>query len=87
MTVDGAFDRVRAIVVRLAGPERTPASIGPETPLGERGFHLDSVELLEVMLACETEWGMTFDSDPAASVRALQTLGTLTSAVRARLGQ
>jgi acyl carrier protein len=85
MTGDPTFDRVRALVGRLAGPERTPASIGPETPLSDGGFHLDSVELLEVMLACEGELGMTFDSDPTATVHALQTLGTLTSAVRARL--
>jgi len=85
MTGDPTFDRVRALVTRVAGPERTPGWIGSETPLGQGGFHLDSVELLEVMLACEGELGMTFDGDPTASVQALQTLGTLTSAVRARL--
>jgi acyl carrier protein len=84
MTVDVTFDRVRAIVLRLAGPERTPAAIGPETPLGDGGFHLDSVELLEVLLACESEIGMTFDGDPTANVLALQNLETLASAVRAR---
>jgi acyl carrier protein len=83
-TGDPTFDRVRALVVRLAGPDRTPARIAPDTPLGAGGFHLDSVELLEVMLACEEEMRMAFDSDPTANVRALENLGTLASAVRAR---
>jgi len=87
MTVDPIFDRVRALVVRLAGPDRTPTSITPETPLGEGGFHLDSVELLDVMLACEDEMRIAFDGDPAANVRALESLKTLTSAVRERTRQ
>jgi acyl carrier protein len=86
MTNDSTFDRVRALVVRLAGPDRTPRAIGPDTPLGQGGFHLDSVELLEVMLACESELGMLFDGDLTANVEALQTLSTLTLAVRVRLG-
>jgi acyl carrier protein len=84
LTGDPIFDRVHALVMGLAGPDRTPGWIGPETLLGQGGFHLDSVEFLEVMLACESEFGMTFDGDPTASLQALQTLGTLTSAVRAR---
>jgi acyl carrier protein len=84
MTFDPTFDRVLRLVARQAGPDRTPAVIGPETPLGEGGFHLDSVELLEVMLACESEMQIAFDGDPTANVRALHSLGTLTSAIRAR---
>ncbi len=84
MTDDEAFDRVLALVLRLAGPDRIPAPIGADTPLGEGGFHLDSVELLEVMLACEAELDIVFDADPAANARALTSLGTLAAAVRAR---
>jgi acyl carrier protein len=84
MTADPILDRVRAVVVRLAGPDRIPARIGPDTPLAAGGFHLDSVELLDVMLACETELGVEFDGDPAENAHALTSLGTLAAAIRAR---
>ncbi len=83
MTVDPSFDRIRAIVVRVAGPDRRPATIGPETLLGEGGFWLDSVELLEVLLACEEEMGVTLEGDRGVGPQDLTSLGTLASVVRA----
>jgi acyl carrier protein len=80
-----AFDRVRGIVVRIAGPERVPANLEPDTPLGEGGLWLDSVELLEVILACER----AFDAGPDAAAAdlppdALRTLGTLAAWIWSR---
>lgn len=61
MTLDRVLDRVVAIVARIAGPQRIPPDATPDTPLGEAGYWLDSVDLLEVTIACEHEFGVTFD--------------------------
>jgi acyl carrier protein len=46
----------------VAGPSRTPPDSGPQTPLSGAGLRLDSVELLEVVVACECEFGIMFDA-------------------------
>jgi acyl carrier protein len=56
--------RLVAILTRVAGPDRTPDRVGPETPINEGGFWLDSADLLEVVLACEVAFSV--DLDPSA---------------------
>jgi acyl carrier protein len=77
--------RVTRIVARIAGPLRTPPDAGPQTALGDHGFWLDSVALLEVILACEEEFGLAFD--PAEDFRAdhLRTVQTLADVVCAKV--
>ncbi|HEY6509319.1 MAG TPA: acyl carrier protein [Vicinamibacterales bacterium] len=82
-SADPLLDRTRAIIERIAGPHRTPAQSGPDTPLAD-GFWLDSVELLEVVVACETEFGIVFDEASDLEHGALDTLGTLTDLVRSK---
>lgn len=74
-------DAIRALVARVAGPSRTPPESGPDTPLSEGGFWLDSVELLEVVVACEGEFGITFDATKDFGAGAFETLGTLATLV------
>ncbi len=62
-----------------------PAAAGPETPLGEGGFWLDSVEMLEVVVACEEEFAMTFDAGVPIAASALTSLAHLASAIRMRV--
>jgi acyl carrier protein len=81
---DPLLDAVRSLVTRVAGPSRTPAESGPGTPLSGGGFWLDSVELLEVVIACEGELGVTFDAMQDLSGEAVATLGGLTELVRAK---
>jgi acyl carrier protein len=50
----------------VAGPLRQPDGAGPDTPLGESGYWLDSVDLLEIVLACEREFDIVFDPDLVA---------------------
>ena len=38
MTGGALPERVRQVVARVAGPERTPSDAGPDTPLGAGGF-------------------------------------------------
>jgi acyl carrier protein len=77
--------RITAIIEQVTGPGRTPAACGPATPLGD-GSWLDSVELLEVVVACETEFGIVFDESGDLSGGALNTLGTLSAAIAAKRG-
>jgi acyl carrier protein len=82
MTADGILERVQAIVTGIAGADRTPPDVGPDTPLGEDGFWLDSVDMLEVLLACEQEFGTSFKSGLASET--LTTVRSLAEAIRTR---
>jgi acyl carrier protein len=81
---DPVLDAMRSIVARVAGPSRTLAENGPETQLSDGGFWLDSVELLEVVVACETEFGIVFDATRDLTRETLATLGTLAELVRSK---
>lgn len=78
--------RVYTIVVGIAGPARTPTDAGPDTPLHEDGFWLDSVETLEVVMACEEEFGVVFDWERELSADAVRTSGRLAEVVASKLG-
>ena len=80
---DPLLARTRAIIERVTGPGRTPAGTGPDTPLAD-GFWLDSVEMLEVIVACETEFGVVFDESGDLDSGAFRTLGTLTALIRSK---
>ncbi len=78
------LERVQAIVARVAGPARSPAAPGPDTPLQEGGFWLDSASVLEVILACEAEFDVAFDPEMDFDEHALRTVGTLFSLIEAK---
>jgi acyl carrier protein len=84
VTEGPVVDRVKAIVTRVAGPDRTPSAVTSTTPLGEGGLWLDSVELLEVILACEAEFDLTFDADLRLAEEALTTVGSLAARIASR---
>ena len=83
---DTVLDRVRDILVRIAGPDRAPANLAPDTPLGEAGLWLDSVELLEVILACDQAFGVGSGADEDPPPTALGTVGALAAWIRSRTG-
>ena len=85
MIDDGTLvDQVRAIVTGVVGEGRAPAEVDRDTPLAEGGFWLDSVEMLEVILACEGKFGITFKPADDLIGDGLQSLGTLADAIRRR---
>lgn len=84
MTAEPTVERVRSIVSRVAGPDRTPPGAGLNTPLGEGGFWLDSVGMLEAVLACEAEFDVIFDPETDLTEAALGTVGTLRELIRAK---
>jgi acyl carrier protein len=81
VTGDRILDRVQAVVARIAGPSRTPRDAGPDTPLGEGGYWLDSVDLLEVIVACEKEFGL-FDDERDLTTEGLGTARNLAEVIR-----
>jgi acyl carrier protein len=81
---DRLGDEIRALVEHVAGASRTPPQAGPETRLTE-GYWLDSVELLELMIACEAKFDVVFDERRDFENGALETLGSLTDLVRSKL--
>ena len=80
---DPLFAEVRAIVEKIAAP-RIPSQVGWDTRLTE-DFWLDSVEMLEVVIACETKLGVAFDERSDFDGDALATLGSLTELIRSKL--
>jgi acyl carrier protein len=82
-TDDPLLDSVRRLVERIAGPTRVPLHSGPDTRLGEE-YWLDSVELLEVLIACEHEFNIAFDGPRDLEAGSFDTLGTLARLVRSK---
>jgi acyl carrier protein len=82
---DPLLDATRAIVDRVAGPSRAPAGAGAgaDTRLAE-GYWLDSIELLEVLIACEAEFGVVFDERRDLDDGTFETLGSLTRMIRTK---
>jgi acyl carrier protein len=84
MTADAVVPRLITVLSRVAGPGRSPADAGRETPLVNGGYWLDSVALLEVIVACEGEFGIAFDPEADLRHGALATLGSLAGLIEAK---
>ena len=82
---EAVLARVGGIVAGIAGPGRTPCGPSPDTPLGEHGYWLDSVDVLEVILACEQEFGIALDQDADLTAEALRTVRTLGEVIAGKL--
>jgi acyl carrier protein len=77
------YAAVRAIVEGVAGRGRTPEHVTPDTRLHE-GFWLDSMELLEVVIACEQQFDIVFEESTDLTPDALATIGSLAALVAER---
>ena len=84
MTDAVVLGRVQAIVAAVAGPLRTPAAAAPDTPLWEGGYWLNSVDLLEVMIACEHEFGVRFEVGAERTAEGLRTVASLAVMILAK---
>ena len=87
MTNDDTLTCLIALASRVAGPERTPQGAGSDTPLMQAGFWLDSVGLLELVVACEAEFQVAFDPERDLTVDALATIGSFAAVVEAKLAR
>jgi len=84
LTPEPTLEQVLAVIARVAGDHRCPVDAGSHTPLTEGGFWLDSVHLLETIIACEDTFGVVFDPASDFSDRTLITVGTLWDLIRTK---
>lgn len=76
--------RVEKIVRELAGSARTSGPLNADTPLRDGGLWLDSVALLELVVAVEREFGVDFEPTDLSDA-SLRTLGSLAAVIERRL--
>jgi acyl carrier protein len=84
VSTDPTIERVQATVARVAGAQSSPPDAGPDTPLADGGFWLDSLRLLETIIACEEEFGVVFDPETDFTDRTLKTVRTLFEMIQAK---
>lgn len=80
---ESTVNAVLAILARVAGAGRVPGEPGPGTPLRD-GYWLDSMELLDVVLACEQHFGVEFVEGIDLTPENLATVGTLVDLIERR---
>jgi hypothetical protein len=78
---------VWAALVSVAGADRVTGEPGADCPLGPNGFWLDSIDLMDAIIACEDAFGITFALDTDFDASRLRTVGDLVNLVRERGGQ
>lgn len=82
---DPALARVLAILSGVARADRVPREAGADTPLGENGYWLDSVDMLEVILACEHEFDISLADPDELTEEALASAGSLAALIARKL--
>jgi acyl carrier protein len=68
---------VLAEVARVVGADRVPAGAGPELLLSREGLWLSSLELVEVVAACEEAFGVFLDPETDLTTDTLHSVGSL----------
>ncbi len=79
--------RLHRIAAGIAGPSRAPADPGPDTPLGEAGYWLDSIDIVEVVLSCEREFGVTFDGEAELVPQTLSSIRAFADLIAGKLSR
>jgi acyl carrier protein len=78
------LERVQTVVAQVAGPTRIPLDAGPDTPLGDGGFWFDSVDLVEVVVACESEFEVSFEGETDLTREALHSVRALAELIESK---
>lgn len=84
LSTDTTLARLLDIVVQISGPSRVPPDPEASTPLWGGGFWLDSIDLLDLMLACDAAFGPVFASAPRSVMAGIKTVGDLVAIIEAR---
>jgi acyl carrier protein len=80
-------DEILAAIIELADSTEgatKPHTLDAETPLSEGGFSLDSLGLIELLMACEDRFGIALDASELLPQQ-LSTVGTLAVLIQSRL--
>ena len=83
MMPGSTVERIAAIVARV-GHLGAQEHVNEDTPLVGGGVALDSVSVLELLLALEQEFGVEVDADELLRTKALHTVGTLAAFIDAK---
>lgn len=86
MSDEAIQKRLARIVRDVAGRGHASGEIDLSTPLRDGGLGLDSVALLELIVAVEAEFEVDFDPTTDFGAAALATLGSLSAVIERRLG-
>lgn len=78
------FSEVKAVVVKTLGIEARADSLTAATPLLDSIPELDSMAVLQVVLALEEHFGITID-DTEVGGELFETLGTLAAFIERKL--
>lgn len=81
---DDLVAQIERIVREVIGPDRLATEFGPDTPLSDGGLWLDSVQLFEILLACEQQFGRVFEGDWDNLATSFQSARTLAARIRER---
>jgi len=84
---DPLLARVWKTLADVAGAGRVPAAASASCPLGPNGFWLDSIDLMDAVLACEEAFGIRFEPETDFDASRLRTVADLVELVRARGGK
>jgi acyl carrier protein len=83
-TTGSTFGEVKTVLVKTLGIEDRGDSLTPTTPLLDSLPELDSMAVLNVILAIEEHFGVTIDDDEVTG-ELFETLGTLAAFVERKL--
>lgn len=72
----------RLIVDTLHLEEVTPEQIAPEAPLFDAGLGLDSLDMLELSMAIEQQYGVALRSDDPEHIKLFASLRSLAAHIR-----
>lgn len=78
-------DRLRQLIVETLNLDIAPTDIDPTRPLLEAGHDLDSVDVLELVVAIETEFGLDIEAHEVGreTFESVHTLAVFVAAARA----
>jgi acyl carrier protein len=75
--------RTRCMIIAALRLDLEPSDIDPDTPLVGAGLGADSIDVLELIVALDKEFGLKFPPDQSA-LRALRTVNCIVDYVLAR---
>ena len=80
---DDLHSRIKKVMVEELMLQVAPEEIGDETPIfGPEGLGLDSVDVLQLVVALEKNFGLKI-SEGAAAIEILKNVTTIGNAIRA----
>jgi acyl carrier protein len=80
---DDLHTRIKKVMVEELMLQMAPEAIGDETPIfGPEGLGLDSVDVLQLVIALEKNFGLKI-SEGSAAIEILKNVATIGDAIRA----